>query len=285
MIDDCGGDDSIKIAKEFASKDERIKIIANPCNLGAFHSRLVGMKEARGEYALFLDSDDYLAFNACEVIFNALLAEEKIDILVFGIEGCVWDPVITQLPSSKEESLQKLYGASICARVYSKEILKQALWAFDEYFPPIPRLNLHEDALISFACLYFCKTHKIILDVLYFYCENPESLSRKGDKEGEFYIQRMHMMEKIRVKKLFECFDLFPLKDSYFNQSRRYVVARLQDAIRLYKGRRIIGFFQKRKGCLVYPKAIYSYNKRIPSWKNYIKIMLYFLSFGKIRRI
>lgn len=284
VIDDCGGDDSIKIAEEFASKDKRIRIISNPCNLGAFHSRWVGMKEARGEYGLFLDSDDFLALNACEVIFNALLGE-KIDILVFGIEGCVWDPVITQLPSSKEESLQKLYHASICARVYSKEIFQKALQALKEYFPPIPRLNLHEDALISYVFLYFCKTHKIILDVLYFYCENPESLSRKKDKEGEFYIQRMHMIERIRVKRLFGYFDLFPFKDAYFDRFRKDAILNLEHILKLYRGRRIVALFSKRKGFFAYPKGIYLCNKLMPSWKNYIKIALYLLSFGKIRRI
>lgn len=30
IIDDCGSDDSIQIAKDYASKDKRVKIIQNP---------------------------------------------------------------------------------------------------------------------------------------------------------------------------------------------------------------------------------------------------------------
>lgn len=58
----------------------------------------------------------------------------------------------------------------------------------------------------------------MILDVLYFYCENPESLIRKKDKAMKFHIEKMYMMDKMQVKRLFRYFDHFPFKDSYFDQ-------------------------------------------------------------------
>ena len=70
IIDDCGSDDSIQIAKDYASKDKRVKIIQNPKNLGAFASRIYGIKFAQGEYVAFLDADDYLNLNACEMMYQ-----------------------------------------------------------------------------------------------------------------------------------------------------------------------------------------------------------------------
>jgi len=71
VVDDCGSDKSIDIAKDYAKRDYRIKIIHNPKNLGTFNARIEGIKEASGEYILFLDADDYLELSACERAYSA----------------------------------------------------------------------------------------------------------------------------------------------------------------------------------------------------------------------
>ena len=73
VIDDCGQDNSISIAKEFAKKDCRIKIIHNEKNLGLFKTRLQGEKEAKGLYILPLDADDYLETNTCKILYKTLI--------------------------------------------------------------------------------------------------------------------------------------------------------------------------------------------------------------------
>lgn len=63
LIDDCGTDRSIDIAKETISlygKDFSIKLIQHPYNKGLSAARNSGVKEATGEYIFFLDSDDEL---------------------------------------------------------------------------------------------------------------------------------------------------------------------------------------------------------------------------------
>ncbi|HHD0794862.1 TPA: glycosyltransferase family 2 protein [Campylobacter jejuni] len=48
VVDDCGSDKSIDIAKEYAKKDKRIKIIHNEENLGLLRARYEGVKAAGG---------------------------------------------------------------------------------------------------------------------------------------------------------------------------------------------------------------------------------------------
>ena len=71
-IDDCSTDSSLEILKRFATLDSRVKILENETNKGLSYNRNLGIENANGEYILFLDSDDWLAFNTLEILFNSL---------------------------------------------------------------------------------------------------------------------------------------------------------------------------------------------------------------------
>ena len=58
-VDDCSTDNSLNILKEYAQKDNRIKLIEFKENKGAAAARNEGIKAATGEYIGFIDSDDY----------------------------------------------------------------------------------------------------------------------------------------------------------------------------------------------------------------------------------
>lgn len=58
IIDDCSTDGSLKIAKEYEKKDKRIKSFSLKRNSGAAAARNKGIKEAKGDYLAFIDSDD-----------------------------------------------------------------------------------------------------------------------------------------------------------------------------------------------------------------------------------
>ena len=58
VVDDCGNDKSIEIAKGFARSDSRVRVIHNKENMKLMLARFEGAKVARGEYIIFLDSDD-----------------------------------------------------------------------------------------------------------------------------------------------------------------------------------------------------------------------------------
>ncbi|EAI2146031.1 glycosyltransferase family 2 protein, partial [Campylobacter lari] len=81
VVDDYGNDKSIEIAKEYASKDNRIKIIHNEENLGTFASRNIGVLNAKSDFIMFLDPDDYLELNACELGFEKI---KNVDMVVFN---------------------------------------------------------------------------------------------------------------------------------------------------------------------------------------------------------
>ena len=59
LVNDGSTDDSLSVCEKFVAKDDRIKIISQS-NQGALAARRKGVKICRGEYIMFVDSDDWI---------------------------------------------------------------------------------------------------------------------------------------------------------------------------------------------------------------------------------
>lgn len=58
IVDDCSGDETIDIALDFKKDDGRIIVLQNSQNSGAAVSRNTALRNTRGRWIAFLDSDD-----------------------------------------------------------------------------------------------------------------------------------------------------------------------------------------------------------------------------------
>lgn len=72
LVDDGSPDQCPQICDEYAKKDSRIKVVHKK-NGGLVSARLAGFMEARGEYLMFLDSDDYLYPYAISCLYNKII--------------------------------------------------------------------------------------------------------------------------------------------------------------------------------------------------------------------
>jgi glycosyltransferase involved in cell wall biosynthesis len=83
VVDDASTDHSLAIIAEYAQRDRRIKLIAFDCNRGPGAARNTGINAATGTYLMFVDSDDWLEFNAAEAA-HAKASEQQYDLVLFG---------------------------------------------------------------------------------------------------------------------------------------------------------------------------------------------------------
>lgn len=58
IIDDCSTDKTAEIVASFQEKDSRIKLFKNETNRGSAYSRNLALRNAKGKWIAFLDSDD-----------------------------------------------------------------------------------------------------------------------------------------------------------------------------------------------------------------------------------
>lgn len=59
VIDDCSTDNSVDIIRKISKEDSRLRGYVNKVNVGTYWSKNFGIKQSRGEFITFQDSDDY----------------------------------------------------------------------------------------------------------------------------------------------------------------------------------------------------------------------------------
>lgn len=141
LIDDYSGDDTIKIADDFVSKNFNIKLLKNDTNLGPAISRNKGIEMAQGDYIAFLDADDlwkpeklqkqidFMESQNCDVCFSSY---EQIDEL-----GKPLNKLVKALPELSYQKYLKsnyignltgVYNAKVLGKIKAPNLLKRQDW-------------------------------------------------------------------------------------------------------------------------------------------------------------
>ncbi|MGI6394060.1 MAG: glycosyltransferase family 2 protein [bacterium] len=81
-VDDCSTDNSLGILEEYKTKDSRVKVFHHETNKKQGAARNTGIKNAAGEYIWFIDSDDFIDKNACQLLYDTI-KKHNVDLLSF----------------------------------------------------------------------------------------------------------------------------------------------------------------------------------------------------------
>lgn len=149
VIDDGSTDGSGEACDRWASSDSRV-VATHTVNSGLSAARNVGMRQALGDYVVFVDSDDYIGYDH---IRNLLLAAQsasdpKRAVAVTGFTKCVSeDAPAGRLPSLRsvralsaegaiEESvtLNGKFGAYAWGKLYPRILFSLLLYPVGRYF-------------------------------------------------------------------------------------------------------------------------------------------------------
>ncbi len=177
-VDDGSRDSSGAMLDAWAAKDARVRVI-HQANAGVSHARNVALDNARGEWVLFVDSDDFVDLNTCEKLLN-IATRDQADIVVFGgvsfpsvgwIDGC-FD---THEATYRNDSFRALFGEPgshplMCNKMYRRSLLDDNGLRFNE------RLTLGEDNAFQFCTFPRAQVISYCRDTFYHYrCEREGS--------------------------------------------------------------------------------------------------------------
>lgn len=131
LVDDGSPDRCPQICDAYAKKEKKIKVIHKE-NGGVSSARNRGMNFAEGDYILFVDSDDYIEPDMCEVLKNNIIVNSA-DFSVCGVfeesPGKKCERVINVMEEccDREKAFYNFfengYEVSICNKLFPKSVL------------------------------------------------------------------------------------------------------------------------------------------------------------------
>ena len=187
LVNDGSTDDSGDIARSYAAKYSCFKLIEQE-NQGLSVARNVGLQKARGDYVLFLDSDDYLLNSGVSKLLKKI-DENQLDLIVGNYKQISDDG---ELKSNKfDEISSPFYGRSWFKERLKKHQHEPAAWLriyrrsylLENKLFFVPQL-INEDLLFSIQL--FCTDPKMMcLDIVfYYYRQRSGSITKKQDFES-----------------------------------------------------------------------------------------------------
>lgn len=181
IIDDGSTDNSGDILDKYYNNNQQCTII-HQINKGLSQARNEGLKYAKGEYILFLDSDDWIEKNMLELLYNKAI-ENNDDITICGIyiEQISLGKTISIQPSSDSfttstdnigqtfiELQKKGIGNMVWNKLYKRAFLEKYKILFQDYMPC-------EDIIFNYICFSKANHISVIKNSLYHYRKEEQN--------------------------------------------------------------------------------------------------------------
>lgn len=201
VVNDGSTDGSEDILKFYEQIDTRIKII-NKENGGVSNARNLGLKNISGEFLMFLDSDDWIEENTCEIVINEIL-ENNADVVLWNytreFDGTSKDKIIFDedkivFTDKKLDDLHRrfvgLYGeelskpenADSVVPVWGKLYRVSTIKNSEAKFVDTTIVGTSEDALFNLQVFGFVRKAVYIKKCLYHYRKEDTSFTKKYKK-------------------------------------------------------------------------------------------------------
>lgn len=209
LVDDGSPDKVPEICDEWQLKDQRVKVV-HKRNEGLGLARNTGLKIASGKYVAFVDSDDYVDVNMYQILLE--IAERKNSDAVFcGFKKGIQEGKFVEIRecnSYKEfsgDEVRKLIPDFIAAPPYSKQeyIYEMSVWhsiyrrsiIVDNEINFVSEREFSSED-IPFQLDFLEKAQKIsfIPNILYFYCWNGNSITKKVSEEKFYKIVALYKL-------------------------------------------------------------------------------------------
>ncbi len=180
VINDGSTDDSLQIAQEIAHQNTNIKIISQ-ANKGLSMTRNRGIEEATGKYIWFIDSDDWIAKNCLQNIFQKIEENNFPDMVaVSRLKYLPNEKSMKYIENSadgisgKEFLYKRVYQATAPCYLYKREFLLLHNLRFKSGI-------YHEDAEFTPRALFYADKMVFVPEIIYFHRHRDSSITTSAN--------------------------------------------------------------------------------------------------------
>lgn len=205
VVNDGSPDNSVAIVEDYKKEHTNIRLV-NRENRGLGNARNTGLKEAKGDYVWFVDSDDWIEENCLNNLLGRIVAG-RLDVLCINLQLCYHsgqiEPYVVEHPAG-----EKIYNgrdficniamppAAVCG-IYRRQYLLDNGFQFMEGV-------LHED--MDFTPRVYCMAERI-----QFY-DHPVY---------NYYQRKGSIMKSVRNVK--RCRDMLTICDHLYEFTKKHV--------------------------------------------------------------
>lgn len=197
LIDDGSSDNSYFICKMYAQRDPRIRLIHKK-NSGVSATRNIGLDISKGDYIIFVDSDDFIGPEHISSLYNSL-KEHNADICIGNFQKISQsyssvdnlDTIYHSTLLDKEQTLVKMclqdeISWEVFAKLFKRENIENIRFDVNE--------AIGEDFTFSYLALH--NSHKICIvpSKSYYYWLREGSATQSGFSQK--YLKLWHTWEK-----------------------------------------------------------------------------------------
>lgn len=244
LVDDASKDNTSAIAQEYATKYDNINYLRLDGKSGsAGKTRNEGFNLVKGKYIMYLDADDRLEQNACEILYKTI-EEKEADCVIANYRnmdenGKVWEEAVLNVEKYEDfeinmrdyEKSFHVLNSAVWNKIYKTDFIREKQIKFLEGVTA-------EDAYFCIQC--FLEANKIYYcnQVVYQYrMRNKGDLSVSNecnmvyfDKYNQGYEAIYHQFEKYENKEFFRFF---------FTKTILFILYKFIDSTLLSKEERI----------------------------------------------
>ena len=234
FVNDCSPDNSMEIIKrtleEYPMRLGQVRMINNEKNLGIAQVRNILLREARGDYVLFVDSDDWLEKETVEILYKKAVGTSA-DIVGMGYYNEMVDRsflVPVSYPLNAIDCLRKTIQQELEAYLVLK-LVKRSLFT-DYHLQTDFGINIGEDYILSVKLFCHASLVSDVNGAYYHYTRfNVASYTNTNSENYEVFIQMINAAEEYCKKfQIYEqlkvSFDMrkFLLKQKMYHRNRDF---------------------------------------------------------------
>ena len=276
LVDDGATDESGRLCEQIAEEDERV-LVYHKENEGLSQARNDGLKQAHGDYVIFIDSDDYIHSEMIASLYQQLVKEDA-DVSSCGVMNVYANSESPQTENQddyfvcdtetflREYLIGEKIPGTICNKLIKKEVAAQLTF---------PKGLIYEDAYYHFDLIKVAKKYVVNTNPYYYYFHRGDSITTKPYAEKD--LAYIDIYQKFYTEVVKEYPNLTEVAFFRLAYAHFFILDKmlLDDNFKEFKDYPRIYGYLKKHAFAIFKNTIFRKGRRISALALFVNVRLY----------